>query len=802
MKFLRKNFFPMLCLALSATVIVGGFLLSAGATAADELEADMLGQLCRKYESGDPGSISTGEGDAGGKSYGAYQFSSRYDKPRDFFLWCQESSSTIYQKFGDRLSIAYEEDGGYGSNFDETWKALAQENYEGFFRAQQTYVGMNYYEPAVAAVENSIPGFDMSNYSIALRNVIWSRAVQHGSGGACEVVEDAVAALGGFANQPESELIDAIYRSSGEVRPRKDGDANWMSGSLAERYGVSNMVLSWYHGSSGEVQLSVYIRLRVNEVAEAQQMLAEYGYQDAPLLEGNYYFSPVSNTGLAALANGNSLSLNALDRSEKQNFQLTYYASGYYTIKNLGTGQRLTMGSDGRVSLADATADHNQMWKLGKFNSGFSLQNRETGQYLSASSPTAGGQLYGSSTAMQWQLQPGTGAWKLTGASYPTYSSSIQEGNSSFDFRGTLTNGVSPIRTVTVSALDSSGQEGFPGGPACAENINAHYYDLRELDYAVAFSRLKAGSYTLVISAESADGDKFRLESPFYVLDGGHEVIFDACGGTSSESRRIVSPGQAYGKLPTAKKPGYEFRGWYTAPEGGTRIEATTPAGADRITLYAQYGTAFTYQFVNYDGTLVDSGELTEGAAIPAPSQKPHRPTDESYYYVFTGWEGYTEGMTISGDVVFKAQYRQEILAENGEIVSQLYTIRDGYLRAIPTQTAVSDLLGTLLPTDAITIHKGTSAGGKLAGTGMTVEYTVNGQVKQSLTLVVTGDLNGDGVANITDMVQLRANLLGKSSLDGAKAQAGDLNGDGSINITDMVQLRAYLLGRSKITPN
>lgn len=802
MKFLKKNFFPTLCLVLAVTVIAGYFLSSAGATAADELEADMLGQLCRKYESGDPGSISSGAGDAGGKSYGAYQFSSAYDKPKDFFQWCQSSNSYTYRGFGDRLSEAYAQDGGYGTNFDKTWKALAAENYEGFFRAQQTYVGLYYYEPTVAALERNIPGFDMSNYSIALRNVIWSRAVQLGQGSACSMMDYVVETLGGFTNQPESELIDAIYRESGEVRPIRDGDQNWMSGATAERYGVSNMVLSWFHGSSGDVQLGVYIRLRVNEVSEAQQMLADYGYRDAPLLEGNYFMSPASNKNLAAVANGESLRLNTLEKNEYQNFRLTYYASGYYTIQNLATGQRVTMDSAGSIYLADPTASNNQMWKLERFNSGFSLQNREWGEYLSASSPAAGGQLYGSSTAMQWQMQPGTGAWKLTGGSYPTYANSLQEGNSDFKFRGTLTNNFSPIQTVSVSAVNSSGQEGFPNGTAQASGINQNSYDLSNLDAQVSFSRLKADSYTLRITARSADGDTFVLESPFYVISGGHEVIFDACGGTTSEARRIVSAGQAYGKLPTAEKPGYAFRGWYTAPEGGTRIESTTPAGADSITLYAQYGTAYTYQFVNYDGTVVKSGELAEGATIPLPIQKPYRPGEGDYYYVFTGWEGYSEGMTISGNITFKAQYRKETLSDVHELVSQVYPIRDDYLRAIPTETSTADVLNTLLPKDAVTIHKGSSAGGELAGTGMTVEYTVNGEVQQTLTLVVTGDVNGDGKCTLTDMVQLQSHILGRQTLTGAKEQAMDLNGDGKVTLTDMVQITSVILGKSELKPN
>jgi hypothetical protein len=37
--------------------------------------------------------------------------------------------------------------------------------------------------------------------------------------------------------------------------------------------------------------------------------------------------------------------------------------------------------------------------------------------------------------------------------------------------------------------------------------------------------------------------------------------------------------------------------------------------------------------------------------------------------------------------------------------------------------------------------------------------------------------------------------------LKGAALQAADLNGDGQLTLTDMVQLRSYMLGRSKIMP-
>ena len=52
----------------------------------------MLGDLSKKYESnGDPGTISSGYGDAGGKSYGMYQFSSTMGVVDNYVKWLREN---------------------------------------------------------------------------------------------------------------------------------------------------------------------------------------------------------------------------------------------------------------------------------------------------------------------------------------------------------------------------------------------------------------------------------------------------------------------------------------------------------------------------------------------------------------------------------------------------------------------------------------------------------------------------------------------------------------------------------------
>ena len=149
MKTMRRGTSILLCLALLVAAIPVILPVFTSATAADDQEEQLLGTLSQRFEASGPGVISSGSGDAGGKSYGAYQFSSRSDIPRAFFRWCQSSSDTYYRSIGNRLSAAYDADGGYGSNFDATWRALANEDSDGFLRVQRNYVRRSYYDPIV-----------------------------------------------------------------------------------------------------------------------------------------------------------------------------------------------------------------------------------------------------------------------------------------------------------------------------------------------------------------------------------------------------------------------------------------------------------------------------------------------------------------------------------------------------------------------------------------------------------------------------------------------------------------------------
>ena len=244
-----------------------------------------LGSLSAKYESnGRPDTISGG-GDYGGVSYGAYQFSSRFDVPKTFFNWCISSGKGVAT--GQRLKAAYELDNNtYGEKFNAEWKKIAQESPESFLALQHGFTKARFYDVVVERLEQQFEGFDVDNYTIALKNVIWSRAVQNGANN--DVIKIAFENLGGFKNQPEDVLIKAIYKQASKlVDTPPEKDSVKIERSSAEKYGIDPDLVTgkylYYHSkNTSDVQVSVYRRLAVKEVAEALEMYAAAGGELTP----------------------------------------------------------------------------------------------------------------------------------------------------------------------------------------------------------------------------------------------------------------------------------------------------------------------------------------------------------------------------------------------------------------------------------------------------------------------------------------------------------------------------------------
>ena len=77
-------------------------------------------------------------------------------------------------------------------------------------------------------------------------------------------------------------------------------------------------------------------------------------------------------------------------------------------------------------------------------------------------------------------------------------------------------------------------------------------------------------------------------------------ISFDPNGGTCEIESARFTVNSKLSSLPTPQREGYTFDGWFTSPDGGTRVTTSTPLGEEDRTVYAHW-TAKTYT-ITYHG--------------------------------------------------------------------------------------------------------------------------------------------------------------------------------------------------------
>ena len=77
-------------------------------------------------------------------------------------------------------------------------------------------------------------------------------------------------------------------------------------------------------------------------------------------------------------------------------------------------------------------------------------------------------------------------------------------------------------------------------------------------------------------------------------------------------------------------------------------------------------------------------------------------------------------------------------------------------------------------------------------GTG----YQIKLENNKTYTIIVTGDTNGDGQADIKDILAINKHRLNKANLTGEYLLGSDVNGDGKADIRDILQINKFRLGK------
>jgi hypothetical protein len=198
-----------------------------------------LGTLSKKYESGNsgPGTIARNAGDIGGASYGTYQIATKTGTMATFIKFLKTGYPSMYAALSKFAAGTVQ--------FDAAWIALTKTKKDEFATVQHEFIKSSHYDPAVKKIQQSI-GLDANQRSLALQNVVWSTAVQHGSGGACNIFKNA----GIKSSMEDEEIIRLVYTERG-----------------------ANNGLKYFGRSSSSIRQSVVNRFK-NELLDALETLA------------------------------------------------------------------------------------------------------------------------------------------------------------------------------------------------------------------------------------------------------------------------------------------------------------------------------------------------------------------------------------------------------------------------------------------------------------------------------------------------------------------------------------------------
>ena len=73
----------------------------------------------------------------------------------------------------------------------------------------------------------------------------------------------------------------------------------------------------------------------------------------------------------------------------------------------------------------------------------------------------------------------------------------------------------------------------------------------------------------------------------------------------------------------------------------------------------------------------------------------------------------------------------------------------------------------------------------------------LNNKLFNTYTMIVDGDIDGNGKVVANDILFVKSHILKKQTLEGIYFEAGDIDKNGSANATDILYMKRYILSKS-----
>ena len=282
------------------------------------------------------------------------------------------------------------------------------------------------------------------------------------------------------------------------------------------------------------------------------------------------------------------------------------------------------------------------------------------------------------------------------------------------------------------------------------------------------------------------------------------EITFDANGGETPITSKMVRYGETYGELPVPVRDGYGFTGWSS---NGLSFKSTSKVQ------YAESYRTLVAGWRENAYTIVFNANGGEGLMDPIFALFNGNKTLSSNVFVrdgysFVGWNTKEDGsgVSYSDEAVIKLDSVENSLLNlyaqweegPGYVINNYSSSEeDGYISLIPGNTSLEDYKENIVLKDGYSVEVDLGDKSKIFTGSKTRIYKGSTLIIEFIN-IVSGDVTGDGLINIADVIKIADHSIRSGILvNDYEKLASDVTGDNIINIADVVKIADYTLDNS-----
>ena len=223
---------------------------------------------------------------------------------------------------------------------------------------------------------------------------------------------------------------------------------------------------------------------------------------------------------------------------------------------------------------------------------------------------------------------------------------------------------------------------------------------------------------------------------------------------------------------------------------------------------YTSTVNEYTITFVNYDGTVLQTGKVKYGETPAYNGETPTRPATAEFTYTFTGWNPTI--VTVTGDATYTAEYTSAIntYAVSGTVESFTIDALDGVtygsgavtLKLVPAVESENPITATAAEDGSYSfpaVPAGTYELQVSKADHATRNYTLvvaDKDVVQDVKIQLLGDINGDGKVTALDLALINWYVTRvKEPDDPYKKACADVNMDGEISTVEIGYINSHV---------